>query len=166
MTNVAEDAKVPRIYEASFLITPSLPEEKLLALTASIKDVILSRQAIILSEEMPKMRALAYTVERTAQGRVYKYDTAYFGWLKFEGDPDLLPLLKEFLEKSEHVIRFLLIKTVRENTMASLKFIHAIRTDDGKEPRREVKREPSAEPAAPKMTTEELDKTIEELVVE
>ena len=166
MTNGTEVEKNPRIYEVSFLIAPSLPEEKVLETVAQIKDIFEKNGGAVVSDEFPKMRPLAYTVEKKFGGRIYKYDTAYFGSIKFESEATVLPLLKEFLEKSETIVRFLLVKTVRENTMASSKFIHAIHTDETKEPKHEMKREAVAEPAAPKMTTEELDKTIEELVVE
>lgn len=162
MTNGDIEIENPRIYEVGFLLAPSLTEEKVSEAVASLKSVL--QDSAVIAEEHPKLRQLAYTIEKAWQGRNYKYDSAYFGWIKFEAPATILPILTEYLDKEENVVRYLLTKTVRESTLVPSKLIHAIRTDDGKEPK-EVKRE-KVEVVGPKMTTEELDKTIEELVVE
>src|SRR5690606_25614016 len=44
---------------------------------------------------------------------------AYFGWIKFDITPDVIVALTEEIEALETIIRSLMIKTVRENTLTS-----------------------------------------------
>ena len=144
--------KEMRVYEASFLLAPSLADEKLLQTLAAIKEILTKNNATILSEGFPKLRPLAYSIN--------KYESAFFGWLKFESASETLVLLREFLKNNKEVIRFLIIKTVRENAVITPIFFGKIR------PRAEKDSAKEETLAVPKMTNEELDKTIEELVVE
>ena len=140
------------IYEVGFLLMPALAEEKLLQTFAVIKKVLADQNATILGEGFPKSRPLAYPIK--------KFESAFFGWLKFESNSEALTTLREFLKNNSEVIRFLLVKTVRESTVATPVFF-------GK-PRSRLEKNGKKEeiPAGSKMTTAELDKTIEELVVE
>lgn len=144
--------KEMRVYEASFLLVPTSADEKLLQTFASIKEILSKASAIMISEGFPKPRPLAYPIN--------KYESAFFGWLKFEAEREMLATLREFLKNNKEVVRFLIIKTVRENAVISPVFFGKTRPRPEKE---ETKREAAT---SPKMTNEELDKTIEELVVE
>jgi len=144
--------KETRVYEASFLLAPSLADEKLLQIFAAVKEILAKNNATILSEGFPKPRPLAYPIN--------KYESAFFGWLKFESASEALVSLREFLKNNKEVIRSLIIKTVRENAVVTPIFFGKIR------PRVEKDGAKEETPAVPKMTNEELDKTIEELVVE
>ncbi len=155
----------PRIYEVGFLLVPTLDEAGATAALSSIKDFLARSKASVISEDSPKIKTLAYTIEEPFEGKIRKFNSAYFGWIKFEADATIPDALNIELKKNQFVIRFLLIKTVRENTMFQPRAYHPGRPPEGPESRRPVKLEPG-EVAAPKMTTEELDKTIEELVVE
>ncbi len=74
-------------------------------------------------------------------------------------DPDKLKTLKEKLELDVNIIRFLIIKTVRENTIATKRFASrdAMR-------RRTVKKDEGEAPV--EMNKEEVDKEIEALIAE
>ena len=146
-----DSVKEPHIYEVGFLLMPALAEEKLLQIFAAIKKVLADQNATLLGESLPKSRPLAYPIK--------KYESAFFGWLKFESSSEVLTTLREFLKNNVEVIRFLLIKTVRESAVVAPVFF-------GK-PRSRLEKNAKKEETAvgPKMTTEELDKTIEELVV-
>lgn len=73
-----------RIYEIGFHIVSSIPEEKLPAEMTIIKDLLESVKATVISEEFPKLRALTYTMTKVVGPKHLKFDTAYFGWVKFE----------------------------------------------------------------------------------
>ncbi|MFA6273268.1 MAG: 30S ribosomal protein S6 [Candidatus Paceibacterota bacterium] len=144
--------KEKRVYEASFLLLPSLVDEKLLQTFAAIKETLSGAGAVMISDGFPKPRPLAYPIN--------KFESAFFGWLKFESASEALVILREFLKNNKEVIRFLIIKTVRENAVVTPVFFGKIR------PRAEKDGAKEETPASLKMTNEELDKTIEELVVE
>lgn len=147
-----DSEKETHVYEVGFLLIPALTEEKLLQIFTAIKKVLADQSAIILGEGFPKSRPLAYPIN--------KYESAFFGWLKFESNSEILTTLREFLKNNSEVIRFLLVKTVRENAVATPVFFGKPRSRLEKNGKKEEV------PVGPKMTTEELDKTIEELVVE
>ncbi|OHA18364.1 MAG: hypothetical protein A2836_03200 [Candidatus Taylorbacteria bacterium RIFCSPHIGHO2_01_FULL_45_63] len=155
-----------KIYEVGYLLLSPLSDEKLAEEVAFIKGQIQS-SGVIVTEEVPRLRPLAYFVIKALAGQNKKYDNAYFGWIKFEMDAPAVLLLKEALEKRENVIRFLIIKTVRENTLLVPKLSYTPRTDTGKLVRKVagVGEQKSGEIKTP-ISEEELDKTIAELVIE
>ena len=117
-------------------------------------------------EEFPKLRPLAYAISpTTAKG---SFDRAYFGFLKFTAEPEGANSIKDILSKKETVIRSILIKTIKDNTMYGPKLA---RTEGGSKPIRKTTKErvsgkDSKEVAPAPINEVELDKTIEELVVE
>lgn len=111
------DAADNRIYEIGFHIVPSVPEEKLAAEVTAIKDVLEKSGAVFVSEDFPKFKHLAYTMTKVVGAKHFKFDTAYFGWVKFELNPEALLAVKKALESNERILRFLLIQTVRESTL-------------------------------------------------
>ncbi|OHA24792.1 MAG: hypothetical protein A3D52_01965 [Candidatus Taylorbacteria bacterium RIFCSPHIGHO2_02_FULL_44_36] len=147
-----ESEKGTRVYEVGFLLTPTLTDEKLLQVFAAIKETLGGASPAMLGEGFPKPRPLTYPIN--------KYESAFFGWLKFESGLEVLATLREFLKNNAAVIRFLIVKTIRENPTTPVFFG---KTRERTEKQVKVK---EALAAGTKMTTEELDKTIEELVVE
>ena len=111
----------------------------------------------IIAEELPVFIDLAYTIVKTVDHKNKRFDEAYFGWIKFEGTPSGIAELEEGLKKDENVLRYLVVKTIRENTFIAKKFTGA--------KVKEVEEAPVAEEAVEEVQSEEvLDKAIEELV--
>lgn len=105
------------VYELGFHIATTLPEEKLPAEVTAVKDVLEKAGVEFISEEFPKLVSLAYTIVKKTQSGTMKFDDAYFGWVKFAVDSGKLAEIKAGLESNSNIVRFLIIKTVRENTM-------------------------------------------------
>ncbi|MDO8590639.1 MAG: 30S ribosomal protein S6, partial [bacterium] len=110
-----------RIYELGFHIISSIPEEKLTAEVTAIKDVLEENGAIFIAEDFPKLKHLSYVMTKTVGPKHFKFDTAYFGWVKFEMNPEPLDKVKKLLDRNDNILRFILIKTVRESTLAVVK---------------------------------------------
>jgi ribosomal protein S6 len=147
-----------RIYELGYLLVPTILEENLAVTYNNLKDLIVSLEGEIISDDMPKMLTLSYTMLKVTQNVRSKYDTAYFGWVKFEMNPEKVLELKKKLDLDPNFIRFLILKTIRENTIAAKRFIH-------KDSRRKIpimKREKD-EIATP-IDKEEIDKEIDAMV--
>src|SRR3989338_6813909 len=85
--DAAEEKAEGKIYEIGYHIVPSVPEEKLGAEVSSLKDILEKGKATIISEEVPKLRTLAYEMRKESAGKYSKYNSAYFGWIKFEAEP-------------------------------------------------------------------------------
>jgi ribosomal protein S6 len=148
-----ETAKTDKaaVYEVAFHIVPTVSPEKLPAEYDAIKAVLGGVGATIISEEAPKMRPLAYQMVKVIGPVHHKFDTAYFGWVKFDATTESVGEIKKALDASEKIIRHLIIKTVRENTLYGDKFA-------------EEERKKEEAKNAPKPVAEDVDKSIEKLV--
>lgn len=151
----------PRIYELGFLLVPTISEETVLGEGSRLKGVIESCGGLLISDENPKSISLAYEMDRRVAGKKKIFNTAYFAWIKFHGDPSGVALLKKNLEGDETVLRFMIIKTVKENTLIQKRptFIRGKKKDTV-----DAKGEKPKEDTTP-VSEAELDKTIEELVI-
>ena len=107
------------VYELGFLLVPDITEEKLPEVFGTLKDSILARGAVAISEEFPKHIPLAYTMEKTINNKIERFNNGYFGWIKFELEGLKVSELEASLRLRTDVIRHLLVSTVRENTIAS-----------------------------------------------
>jgi ribosomal protein S6 len=145
------------VYELGFLLVPSITEAGLAEAFGAIKETILSKGAMAISEEFPKLTTLAYTMEKTLNNKIERFTEGYFGWIKFELDGSEVQALDATLRLREDVIRHLLVSTVRENTIASKRAFGVRRRPNGKD---EVKEKGSQ----PEMSKEQIDREIEALV--
>lgn len=150
-----------RVYEVGYLLLPYVTEDNLARETDKIKEAITLAGGAVFSEENPHMLSLAYPMYKVVSNKKTKFESAYFGWVKFDGDPKGVAKIKKAMEAEENVLRFIIIKTVRENTLARKP---AAFTSKPIKPA--VKEEPKTEEAPQEINEVELDKTIEDLVIE
>lgn len=120
--NIKTESKKERVYELGFLLLSTISEENVPGVFGDIKELILSQGGEIISSEMPRLIHLAYVMEKTIENVKKKFDTAYFSWIKFQIQAGSLAGIKKQLSLNPEIIRFLLQKTVRENTLAPRKF--------------------------------------------
>jgi len=167
---MSEDTKTEKatVYEVGFHIVPTVSPENLPKEVEAIKAILGKVGAKIVSEESPKMMTLSYPMLKVVGPKRDYFEMAYFGWIKFEGEPSVAVELKKALDISEKVLRFIIVKTIRENTMHGHKFVkegasstrRAASTDISAQAGKKV------EDAKPETTPEELDKSIDKLVIE
>jgi ribosomal protein S6 len=146
------------IYEVGFHIAPFVGDENVAHEVGRIKDALEKIKAEVIAEDFPRLRALAYPIEKKLKGDNKVMSEAYFGWVKFEAPTAAIEGFKKEMDALESVIRFLLISTVRESTLYGAKFIR------DKEIKREKKEDGKKEPKQ-EVNVEELDKSIDQLVV-
>ncbi len=157
MQNKENTAKETEIYEVGYHIMPSVLEEKLPLEVSAIELAIVSKNGgVVIASEAPSKIELAYTMAKKVGATRHKCDEAYFGWFKFEMPASNINALKTFLDAQDNVLRFLLIKTIRENTIVGDKLLAAEK--EALAPKEEAKAEKAV------VTEAELDKTIDELV--
>ncbi len=125
-TDLSENTHVlePRVYEVGYLLVPSLREEDLDTQVKAITDVIAEHKGLQIADDQPQLIDLAYDMVKVLDNKNYKFSQGYFGWVKFELDPSSINAVKIALEKNLNIIRFLLISTVRENTVFSKKLTY------------------------------------------
>ena len=103
---------------------------------------------------------------KTVAGSYEKYDTAYFGWIKFEVGSDKIEAVKKAVELHPTVLRALLLSTVRENTYLG-KRAQAIAAEfNAKEIIPDAVVADAKEVVAAPATIEEMDKSIDAMVKE
>ncbi len=146
------------VYELGFQLVPTIADEHVASQMDAIKATISKHKGVFISEDFPKLKPLAYTMAKTIGSKKQKFDQAYFGWVKFETASNNIPSLKTELDKNENILRSMIIVTVRENTLVSQRIAYR--------PGAPVDGEKAKEEGAKPVSIEELDKTIENLVVE
>lgn len=152
----------PRIYELGYHLVPTLSEEQIPKASGAVRGMIERISKDIIAEELPVFIDLAYTIVKTIEHKNKRFDEAYFGWVKFEANPESIALLEEALKKDENVLRYIVVKTLRENTFISKKF-----PSSNAKQREEMAVAPEGvapEAAQEIAASDELDKAIEELV--
>lgn len=117
MTNENETTVDSRIYEISFIFDNKLDEETALAKSNAIKQSIATLGGSFISEEAPYMRELAYEMIRVVNNVNIRFNEGYFGWIKFELSGDKVKELEKGLKLDEELVRYLVVSTVRENTV-------------------------------------------------
>jgi|SRR3989344_860690 len=145
------------IYELGFHIVPTVPEEHIALEASKIQKIILDLGGSIIAEEPPRLRPLAYDMRKRVETKYESFSKAYFGWIKFEIDRSVITSLKEQVEKNQNILRFIIVKTVRENTMYTPKMV-TMRREDRIEDKKEGEEKPASSEA-------EIDKSIDELVI-
>lgn len=152
MANETVKTDKATVYEVGYHIVPSVSPENLPKEVDAIKAVLGGVKATVISEEFPKLRNLAYEMVKVIGPNRRRYDTAHFGWIKFEAGADTMVLIKKALDANENILRYLLIKTARENTLYGAKIL----------PPEEKKAEKGDKPEV--KASEDLDKSIDKLV--
>jgi ribosomal protein S6 len=148
-----------QVYEIGYHVFPSIPEEKLGEVASKLGHAINANGGSIISEEFPKIRALSYEIKKRIEAKVSKFSKAYFGWIKFEMPSTAVSKIKEEAQNNGDILRFIIVKTARENTMSVLKAPMVSRENSKEEA-----------PKAPQEKTEsseaEIDRSIDELLVD
>ena len=146
-----------RVYELGYLLVPSIPEENVPAEYGNLKELVSSLGGIFVADDMPKMLPLAYEMSKVVNNVRSKFNTAYFGWIKFSMEPVKVLELKKKLDLDPNVLRFLIFKTVKENTIAAKRFV-------GRDMHRKPVMKKPQEGGAVPMDKEAVDKEIDALV--
>lgn len=126
-------APEPRVYELGYLVMPSVDEGDLTSQRDALVALITRFNGIVIDEGQPVLIDLAYKMERLINNKKHMYSQAYFGWIKFDVSPREVETLSNEVEAIDTLLRSILVKTVRENTLTSdqpFRVAKTSRTDD------------------------------------
>ena len=156
--NETEIEKNSKVYELGYLLVPTIAQDDVPVNYGNLKELIVSFGGEIISDEMPKITNLAYSISKITSNVRSKFTTAYFGWIKFTISAPKVLELKKALDLDPKIIRFLILKTVKENTIAAKRFV-----------RGEIYKRPAMKKSAENETVtpinkEEIDKEIDAMV--
>lgn len=151
------------VYELGYHLVPSLGEDDLALRVTELQKAITAQGGSVISEGQPQTCELSYTMRKLRGGVWDRYDSTFFGWVRFEVQPSAMANIKEALDTDEHLVRYLIIKLdpvaltpepVREQKPQS--------TEVAVEPTELVKKQDEEEKG--EVSEEELDKQIEQLI--
>jgi ribosomal protein S6 len=108
-----------KVYELGIHLLPTLSEADVQVEFSKIKSQIEKLQGEFISESAPRLFNLAYEIPKTIKAVKRWYETAYFGWVKFELEAKELAAFEKFVKELDNTLRYLLVKTVREDTIVS-----------------------------------------------
>ncbi len=139
------------IYELTYLITPELTDEEAEKLQKSLLEEIKTLGASIKKIEEPKRRELAYPIE--------KQNAAYLASLDFTSDKKCVISIKEKLDKSDKILRYLLItkKEMKEEEKKE-------RIKPREKPKKEEEPKRRSSKKSKKVKLKEIDDKIEDIL--
>lgn len=114
--NMHEDKDEAGVYELGLHFVPTLGESDLMLRVEEIKKLIADLDGSIIAEGAPELIHLSYPMRKQIKGKWEQFDDAFFGWIKFEIAPQSADEIKQRSQHNEHLLRFLLIATVKEET--------------------------------------------------
>ncbi|HUO56357.1 MAG TPA: 30S ribosomal protein S6 [Candidatus Paceibacterota bacterium] len=154
---------VQRIYEVGYHIVPTVLEDNLEAVVGAIRSVIEKAGGTFISEGAPTLMKLSYLMTHREEDKNVEYDRGFFGWIKFEAPTAASALLDNALKNDKNILRFIIFRTVREETRARMKIstLREVRRSDT------IKTAPRrAEESAEPVSEEDLDKALETLTTD
>lgn len=178
-TETANAQAEPRLYELGVNLVPAL-EDKIEAAFENIKSIITSNGGEITADSKPALIELAYTMGKNIDSKWYRYNTAYFGWVKFTAQPEVLTQLQEVFDVDASILRYMLLKTTPEAATTAQQVADAIHGDKAGEtsaadevdaevaPEIDDEVVPEAVVETPELSLDEtsIDAAIDELVTE
>ncbi len=159
------DEELFDVYELGYHILPTIAQDELEGKVEEIYNLLKDYGAELIMDEAPKLIELAYTMIVQRGGHNDKYDKAYFGWIKFELEKSKVPELQKELKENQNVLRFILFKTVKEDTRANID-LDAILGKNKKEGKNEteINQNEVKEEQDPNSNKDEIDQSIENMV--
>lgn len=116
-----ENETPTRIYEAGYIIVPTVSEEDVEKAVSGIRSEIEKLGGSFIAEGAPSLVKLAFDMDKREGEKHVAYDRGYFGWLKFEAGTHAAKELTDSLKANPQVLRSIVFKTVREDTRAKFK---------------------------------------------
>ena len=109
-------------YELAFHILPTVAEEEVPAVFEALKAALKKDGTELFDEEAPERFMLAYEVVRHLEGKNRKFQSAYFGWVRFRAMGEAVAKISHEMEINTNILRHLLIKLTRAEEKNPFRF--------------------------------------------
>ena len=147
-----ETGEKMNVYEVGYLLSTSITEEKVDAEVEALRAGVEKNGGVVISEQAPVFIDLMYTMYKSLETSKEASDQAHFGSIKFDMPTANIAALEQALTASKSLVRFLVVKTLRENTMYTERVAPA-------------KKDELADSDAPASAPADMDKSIDALVI-
>lgn len=144
-TEANSDREVISQYEFAFHILPTVALEEVPSVFGDIKTLVDREGGRITQEEAPQNFDLAYTVVKHTEGKNYKFNHSYFGWIRFEMESSKLEHLKTEIAHEGRILRSMIVRLNKDEIEHPFKVFEikvkrtaAAKSDEEKEVPKEV----------------------------
>jgi ribosomal protein S6 len=96
-------------YELAFHVLPTAAEGEVPGVFDEIKAHI-KKHAETMDEEAPERVDLMYPIVKQIEGKNRKFNSAYFGWVRFKAESEKVEAIMEEISGMQAILRHLLIK--------------------------------------------------------
>ncbi len=154
----------PRVYEVGYHILPIVGEADLDAEVNLIRTFVTEKEGELIKEGAPRLIDLAYPMTKVIENKRNEFDKGYFGWIKFAIQPAVIADMKRMLDEHPNMLRYIILSTVREDTVVGDIPGLTEKTDEdkeGKKSKTNTKTKAKAE-----VDEKKLDQQIDDLVSE
>lgn len=178
---VEEKEAKSNVYEIGYLLVPTMSEKGVSEKSEAFRKMIELTKGSIIAEGKPVLQDLAYEMSIIVSNKKEIHNSGYFGWIKFEANSTQVEKIEKDLKEDVEIIRFILIKTVLEDTLsiiektlaseietkarAAIKEEEKVLESKNKQRREEEKAKEKKKAAEP-ISKEEIDETIDKLIAE
>lgn len=128
--SIVEEEINARVYEISYILVPTMSETQAIEKINSLKASIAALGGSFISEESPYMRDLSYEMLRVIKNINNRFDTGYFGWVKYEISAEIISKIDKSLRLDEDVVRYLIIKADRDVNIMTRKEMQQAQVDE------------------------------------
>lgn len=119
--NIEDKAEDKKLYELGFHILPSVSEGKVSDEVENLKKSLTKIDAEIVKEGETKLIELAYEITKKINEVNERFNSSYFGWVKFNATAAGVESLKSELDANKNLLRYLLVKTVDDDEHSTAK---------------------------------------------
>ena len=165
-TDVSTSGDEAAVYEVGYHLLPGTGGSATDQDISKFRDIITKAGGALITEGTPQKTTLAYPMAVWSNGVWTKHNETYFGWLKFEMSPGSIAQVEQALKEDKAIVRFLVIKTVKEDMRANVRQFVLKEVKRGDSIRSTVKKVATSESKGEKVSDQKLDEVIEEMTAE
>jgi ribosomal protein S6 len=128
VTEAVNETLAPELqsYELAYHVLPTVAEGEVDSVTAALKELITKAGGSITSEESPERFELAYEVEKYLEGKYRRFNSAYFGWVRFTLTSQALPGVTAEVAEHKNILRHLMIRLTKAEEQNPFRFHEAL----------------------------------------
>ena len=124
---VADERELAR-YELAFHVLPTVAEGEVTNTVDAIKGHITKAGGEVFDEETPQRFDLAYEIVKHLESKNRAFTSAYFGWIRFTMDADIIEQVMAEVADEKALLRHLLIRLTKVEEENPFRFHEALET--------------------------------------
>ncbi len=132
-------------YELAFHILPTVAEGGVSKVFDTIKSLITTNTGEITNEESPARFELAYEIIKRIDGKNRKFSSAYFGWVRFRSEAEVINLISKGMDDNDSLLRHMLLKLTKTEEVNEFRFHEALAKSETKDveiyPKKSIKKD-------------------------